>query len=297
MAEQLVGQLSTLHGVGNVVCRSGTGQEERALASQNLRVERRDRARSRAQANHQATCLQAVERAFEGVLAHAVEDGIHAHAIRQLTHALGHVFMAVVDGVIAAMGLGHFSLGIAGDRTDHIQAFELGPLRHQQAHATRCSVQQDGVALLEVPDAAHQVSRRQSAHGDRGCGFKVDAVWQANQRGGRNQTLSCVGTKGVQRAGVGHAIADLEIRHTVTHGGDRAAGFAAHASRQGRRIQTGAEISVGKVQRHSALLEADLTWTRFTDFNFLLAQHFGAANFVITDYFSHTNSSQIPSYR
>ncbi|MNG27190.1 hypothetical protein D3C84_1122800 [compost metagenome] len=69
-----------------------------------MRIEIGDGAGSETQTDHQAASLDRVERGIEGTLANAVDDDVHADTIGQFPHAPGHIFMAVIDGVIAAVG-------------------------------------------------------------------------------------------------------------------------------------------------------------------------------------------------
>ncbi|MNP27996.1 hypothetical protein D3C76_1209370 [compost metagenome] len=157
MVEQLARKVGFLCRVGDVVGQRRAGQEQRTLHRQQYGVECRDRAGGRTHANHQAATLKRVQRAHEGVLADAVEHHVDANAVRQFANALGDIFMAVIDRVVATMGLGNFALGFGGHGADDRQAQQLGPLRNNQAHTTGGGVQQDAVTGLEVVDAAHQV--------------------------------------------------------------------------------------------------------------------------------------------
>ncbi|MCY1306105.1 hypothetical protein D9M70_559410 [compost metagenome] len=115
MTEQLAGQIRLLRRIGDVVGQCRACQIGRSLGSQDLRVEILDGAGGEAQADHQSAPLDRIERGIEGALAHAVDDHIHADPIGQFAHALGHILMAVIDGVIAAMGAGDGGLFFGGN--------------------------------------------------------------------------------------------------------------------------------------------------------------------------------------
>ncbi len=147
------------------------------------------------------------------------------HAVRQLANALGNVFMAVVDDMLAAMGQGDFTLGLGGHGANDVQTEQLGPLRYDQAHTTGSGVQQNAVASLEIVNASHQVRGRQAAHGHGRGGFETDGFRQFDQRRGRDQTFGAVGTQGIEKTGVGDAIADLYVGHPFADGLDHTGRF------------------------------------------------------------------------
>ncbi|CAD5377767.1 hypothetical protein OF001_U230019 [Pseudomonas sp. OF001] len=287
--EQLAGQVGLLGRIGDVVGQRRTGHVQRALHRQQHWIERRDRPGGGADADQQAAALERVQRGHEGVLADAVEHHVDADAIGQLAHALGDVLVAVVDGVVAAMGAGDFGLGLGGHGADHGQAEQLGPLRDDQADTAGGGVQQDGVAGLEVVDAAHQVGRGQAAHGHRRGGLEGDGFRQLDQRRGRDQALGRVGAEGVEKAGVGDAIADRHVGDALAHRFHHAGGFHAHAVRQRDRVGAVAEVGIGVVQADRHVAQADLTGTGFADLDVLVAQNLWTPGFIEAYGFGHVS--------
>ncbi|MNQ88164.1 hypothetical protein D3C85_1034190 [compost metagenome] len=287
MVEQLAGQGSLLRRVGDVVGQGRTGHVQRAFHGQQLRVEAFDRAGGGADADQQAATLERVQRAHEGVLADAVEHYVDADAIGHLTHTLGDIFVTVVDRVVAAVGAGHFGLGVAGHGADHGQAEQLGPLRDDQADATGGGVQEDAVARLEVIDAAHQVGRGQAAHGHGRGGLEGDGFRQLDQRLRRDQAFGTIGAEGIKETGVGDAIANHHVGHTLADRLDHAGGFHAHARRQRDRVGAVAEVGVGVVQADGDMTQPNLTRAGLANLDVFVAKHLGTTGFVEAYGFSH----------
>src|SRR5688572_33477384 len=78
VAEQLMREQRLLDRVGDVVRERRPRQEQRALHREQLRIERRNRARRRSDADHDPATLERIERAHEGIPADAVEYDVHA---------------------------------------------------------------------------------------------------------------------------------------------------------------------------------------------------------------------------
>ncbi|MNZ16729.1 hypothetical protein D3C78_337090 [compost metagenome] len=148
-------------------------------------------------------------------------------------------------------------------------------------------MQQDGVAGLEVIDAAHQVRRGQAAHGHGRGGLEGDGLRQLDQRRGRDQTLGRVGAEGVEEAGVGDAIAHRHVGDALAHRFHHAGGFHAHAVGQRDRVGAVAEIGIGVVQAHRHLAQAHLPRAGLADLGVLVAQHLGATGLMETYDFGH----------
>ncbi|MCY1440317.1 hypothetical protein D9M71_565860 [compost metagenome] len=125
--------------------------------------------------------------------------------------------MAVINDMVTTMSTGELSLGLAGHRADHVQALQPGPLRDNQADTTGGSMQQDAVTGLEVIDAPHQVRRGKPAHGHGRRGLEGDVFRQFDQRRSRDQALSAVGAKCVNKAGIGDPIPDHHIAHALAN--------------------------------------------------------------------------------
>ena len=90
-----------------------------------------------------------------------------------------------------------------------------------------------------------------------GCaGFKRNVVWQfANALGGHH-ALFAITAWGL--AGIGRAIAYLEVRDALAHGLDNARGFHAQLQRHGQSVQTAALVNVDEVQANGFVANANL---------------------------------------
>ena len=210
--------------------------------------------------------------------------------LSQLAHALGHILMAVVDRVIAAMGAGHLGLGVGRDRADHRQPEQFGPLRNDQADAACRGMQQHGVARLERIDPAHQVGGGQAPHGHGRRGLATDGLRQLDQQCGRDQPLGAVGAQRVGEAGVGHAVADRQMGHAGTDGLDHAGRLVADAAGQRNRVGAAAEVGVGEVQAHRHVAKANFSRPRFTHVEVLKTKYLGPTGFVELDDSCHVVS-------
>ncbi|KAG1251322.1 hypothetical protein G6F65_018406 [Rhizopus arrhizus] len=91
-----------------------------ALLVQHGQVDAGDGAGGIAEADHQPARLDAVQRGFPGVLAHAVIHHRHLLAAGQFQHAFRDVLARVVDGFPGPVGAGQFCLFRAGDRADQL---------------------------------------------------------------------------------------------------------------------------------------------------------------------------------
>src|SRR3954454_1196064 len=106
VVEELAGQGRALRRVGDVVGQRGAGDEQRALDGELHRVDRRDGARRRAEADQEAAPTQRVQRRGECRRPDAVEDDRDAGAVGDLADPRRDVLPAVDDGVLAPVGPG-----------------------------------------------------------------------------------------------------------------------------------------------------------------------------------------------
>ena len=147
--KQFAGQIGLFCRVSNVIGKCRTSQVQRAFDCQQYRVERRDRAGCSANTDHQATALEGVQRAREGVFADTVKHHVYANAAGQLTDPFGDVFVAVIDHMVATMGTGYLAFGIAGHSAYDFESQQFCPLRNNQADASGCGRNHDCVALAD----------------------------------------------------------------------------------------------------------------------------------------------------
>src|SRR5215472_9820996 len=169
--EELVGKGAFLGRVGDVVGKGRACDEQRSLDRELHCIDRWDRARCGTDAYEQATALERVERALEGILANAVVHDRYAGPVGQFADALGNVLATVEDHVIAAVRSRDLGLLFRRYRTDDRKAEKPGPLRDDQTYAAGSRVQQNRVAGLQRPDATQKVSRSESAHSHRRRGL------------------------------------------------------------------------------------------------------------------------------
>ena len=88
-------------------------------------------------------------------------------------------------------------------------------------------------------------------------------------------------------AGIGDAIARLDVRDALAHGFDDAGCFAAQTARQRQRIEAGAVVGVDEVHADGGVADAGLTFAGLADRNLLPLQDLGATGLVQTDGFGH----------
>ena len=96
---------------------------------------------------------------FEGGLADAVIDDVDAPAPGRFAHLCHPVFVARVEGVGGAVGLGARDFFIRAGERDDFCAERAAPLDQQRADAAGCGMDQDGVALLYLKGLAQQEMR------------------------------------------------------------------------------------------------------------------------------------------
>jgi len=148
---------------------------------------------------------------------------------------------------------------------------------------------QDGVAGLHRTGAAQEVLRGHALQHHRRASLEVDRVGQLDQAVGRHVAQFRVGAD--RAAGIGDAVAYLEIGHRAAHLLDHAGGFEADAGRHRQRIGTAAVVNVDVIEADGMVPHACLAGRRVADADFFPAQHFGTAGGVKTDGVGHGVSS------
>ncbi len=108
--------------------QSRPGEKKRTLVAENIYLERRHHSRRLPVAHHQAARTEAVERFHERRLPDRVIHHLKHRAVRDFLHARDEILAAIVDHMVAAVGLREFCLLVAADRADNGRAQMLRPL-------------------------------------------------------------------------------------------------------------------------------------------------------------------------
>ena len=187
VVEELAGERGPLRRVGDVVGQRRAGDEQRALDGQLHRVDRRDRAGRRAEADEQAAPAERVQRAGDGGPADAVVDHRHAGAVGELADPGRDVLAACrrwcasqpwARAISAFSSVETVPITLTPSRRGPL-AEDAGRRRRPRRAAGRCR------RASSVRDAAQQVGRGETAHGHRGGGLERDGVGQLDQRARR----------------------------------------------------------------------------------------------------------------
>jgi hypothetical protein len=99
------------------------------------------------------------------------------------------------------------------------------------------------------------------------------------------QRASAVGTH--RAAGIGDAVAGLELGDAFANGLDDAGAFEADAGWQRQRVEPGAVIGIDEVEADRGMAHANLPRARFAQVDILPAQYLGPAGRVKTDRLYH----------
>ena len=275
-------QVGPLGGVGH---QGRPGDEQRALLREQDQVDRRHRPGGVAIGNHHAHRAQAVQRTCEGVLADTVVHHRHAFAAGDVAHALGEVLGGVIDHVVAAVRPGQFRLGRRADGADHRCTERLGPLAGDQADPAGRRVDQHGIAGLHAVGLAQQVGSGQALQHHRRAGVETDAVGQDQQAMRRDVAHLGIGAN--RPAGIGHAVADLDLGDALTDRLDHPGAFQADARGQGQRIEAGTVIGIDVVEADGVVAHRRFAGGRGGQVDCFPAQNLGAAGLVNTDGVGH----------
>ncbi|MCY1520145.1 hypothetical protein D9M68_549160 [compost metagenome] len=285
--EQVVGHGLRALARGDVREQRRARHVERTLRGQQAEADRRHRARAVAEDRQQAKGAQAVDGAFEGVLANRVIHHLHPLATGDFLHACREVLGAVVDGVRRAVRQRELALGIAAGRADELQAERLGPLAGDEAHAAGRGMEQHEVARLQAfggQRLLQQVLRGEALEHHGRAGLEGDVVGQFAHALGGHHAQFAVGAGRLAR--VGGAVAHLQVRHALAHCLDDARGFHAQLQRHLERVQAGALVGVDEVQAHGLVADADLAGAGLAHLDLDDLQFLGTAVAVDTDGFA-----------
>ena len=257
------------HGLGGLTCGDVSEQRlprqvQAALGAQHARRDRRYRAAGVAETGHQPEGAQAVKAALEGVLADRVVDDLDALSPGDLLHARHKVFAAVVDGMGRAMLQRQCAFGRAAGRAYELQPQRPRPLAGNQTHTPCGSVKQHKVTGLQSLDRQRllqQVLRGQPLQHHAGCRVEGNAVGQAHHVLGRHHARFAVAARRV--AGIGGAVAGLQVRDANAYRLDDAGAFHAQRQRQRVGVQACALVHIDVIQPARVMADANLTWPGF----------------------------------
>jgi hypothetical protein len=149
-------------------------------------------------------------------------------------------------------------------------------------------MEQHVVAGLEAAlrqRALEQVLGGQALEHHGRAGFEADGVGQLADALRRHDAHLAVRTG--RMAGIGRAVANLEMRDTLAHRLDDARAF--HAQRQGHRqlVQAGTLVDVDEVQADGLVADADLARPGLADLDLHQFHFLGAAMLADADGFAH----------
>ena len=153
----------------------------------------------------------------------------------------------------AAIVLGELGLFVRARGADHGRADMSEPLASDEPDAARRRVPEHHAILRDRIGLLHEIAHGHALQHHGGRGLVGDVGGQLHQPVGGDQPLLRIAA---DRAGIGHAVANREVRHALAHGHDLARTFAARRERHRRnRVKPGAVIDVEKVHPRGILLD------------------------------------------
>ena len=183
------------------------------------------------------------------------------------------------------MGFGERSLLVARHRADDRHAHGLEPLAGNQANPAGGGVPEYRVAGLDREGFLDQVLHRHALQHHRRALLERQGVGEFHQLLGGHHARFRIGT--LRAAGVGDAIASLDVGDAAAYCLDDAGTFSAQAGRQGGGVQAGTEIDVDEIQADGVVLDARLAGAWVANGNVFPFEDFGAAGLMETDGFGH----------
>ena len=135
--------------------------------------------------------------------------------------------------------------------------------------------------------ALEQVLRRQALEHHGSAGLKGDRIGQFAHALGGHHAHFAVATG--RLAGIGSAVAHLEVRHALAHGFDHARAFHAQFERHGQLVQAAALVHVNEVQADGLVADTDLTGAGFAHGDIHQFHNFGTTVLVNLDCKAHGN--------
>ena len=202
---------------------------QRTFLIQNTEVNAGDRARRIAEADHQTTALQTVQRRFPRVFPHRVIHHAHFFAAGDLLQPLNNALFTIVNHLPGARLQRALRFLCISDGADQLRAQRLCPLTGDEPDATRCGMEQELLVGLNFIGFAQQVVNRQTFQ-ERGRRLlKGDGV---RQQGGfirRNVVDGAVSAQ--RRLRVHHAVALFNMLNRAAHFDDDPGCLGAQAAR------------------------------------------------------------------
>src|SRR5882672_6537011 len=241
-------------------------EEQRSLGGEDAEIHAGHRAGCVAETHHQATRLQAVERAFPRVLADTVVHHRHFCALGDLLHALDEIFLAVVDRLPRAVFFRQRRLFRRRHGADHLHAKRFRPLARDQSHPARRRVHQDRFVALQPIGLAKKILDGQTLEHHCSGLFEGDLRRQAHHRCCRHHTQ--IGVRTYRALRIRNAIALFEEFDVAAHRFHHPGRLGADAVRQRQRIKADAVINVDVIEPDRVLADTHLFRPRIADFEF-----------------------------
>ena len=189
-----------------------------------------------------------------------VEHVVHAASIGFIEHDAFEIFAMTVDGA-SAVAFNHVVLRFGRGRPHLGHASPSAQLQSSGTHASRATVDEDGVVGLQVSQMVEHVMRRHVGHrGGRRRG-EVDVVGQRNHSINRADDEAGLPAR---THSSNHALADLQPFNALSEGVDDAADFVPGCERKGwsRLIEPQPHEQIGKVDASIGHFDADLAGAR-----------------------------------
>jgi len=198
---------------------------------------------------------------------------------------LPSVFLAVVDGVVAAVRLCQFGFLFRADRADHRRADRVQPLAGDEADAAGGGMEQHGVALLDFEGAADEILDRHALQHHRRGGAVIDGIGQLHQAVPRHDAGLGIGAG--RQVRIGDTVAGLEGGDAVAHRFDDTHALHADGRRILQRVGAHAVIDIDVVEAAGLLLQQHFARAGRRHVDVFVLQDFRAAGFVNADCLDH----------
>ena len=184
------------------------------------------------------------------------------------------------------MLFGQRTLLVRARRTDKLQAHRFGPLAGNQPDSAGCRVEQNEIIALQTAlwlCAAQQVLHGQALEHHGGAGLKTDRIRQLADAFGRHHAHLAVAAG--RLAGIGSAVACLQVRNAFANGLHNARRLHAQAQRHRQLVQPAALIHVDEIKANRFVANADFAGARLANSDIDQLELFGASVLVDNDGF------------